>query len=64
MCDTLVALGNATLDGSVIFAKNSDREPNEAHHILIMPAAEYPHGSMVQCTYVQIPRSNIRMLSC
>lgn len=56
MCDTLVALGNATLDGSVIFAKNSDREPNEAHHILIMPAAEYPHGSMVQCTYVQIPQ--------
>lgn len=29
MCDTLVGLGNSTEDGSVMFAKNSDREPNE-----------------------------------
>jgi len=56
MCDTLVALGNATADGSVIFAKNSDREPNEAHHIIIEPAAVHSPGSMVQCTYIQIPQ--------
>ena len=34
MCDTLVALGNSTADGSVIFAKNSDRDPNEAQGVL------------------------------
>jgi len=56
MCDTLVALGNATADGSVIFAKNSDREPIEAHHIVIVPAAVHPQGSMVRCTYIQIPQ--------
>ncbi len=28
MCDTFVALGNATSDGSVIFGKNCDRGPN------------------------------------
>ncbi len=33
MCDTLVALGSATADGRVILAKNSDREPNEAHRL-------------------------------
>ncbi len=30
MCDTLVALGNSTKNKTVLFAKNSDREPNEA----------------------------------
>ena len=29
MCDTMVALGNSTKSGNVIFAKNSDRQPNE-----------------------------------
>lgn len=29
MCDTMIALGDSTLDGRVIFAKNSDRAPNE-----------------------------------
>lgn len=56
MCDTLVALGNATQDGSVIFAKNSDREPNEAHWVLTVPATDHPEGSVVQCTYIQVPQ--------
>lgn len=56
MCDTMVALGNSTADGSVIFAKNSDREPNEAHEVIIMPAAQHQPGEMVKCTYVEIPQ--------
>jgi len=56
MCDTLVALGNATADGSVLFAKNSDREPNEAHELVIVPRAAHPAGSSVRCTYVEIPQ--------
>ncbi len=56
MCDTLVALGKATADGSVIFAKNSDRDPAEAHHVLTLPAAVHPPGSQVQCTYISIPQ--------
>lgn len=57
MCDTFVAVGSATKDGSVIFGKNSDREPNEAHVLEIHPAADHPTGSHVQCTYVQIPQA-------
>ncbi|RPI26604.1 MAG: peptidase U34 [Chloroflexota bacterium] len=56
MCDTLVALGNATSDGSVIFAKNSDREPNEAHELVLIPAEAHPEGSEVQCTYIRVPQ--------
>jgi secernin len=56
MCDTLVALRNSTADGSVIFAKNSDRDPNEAHHLLLVPAANHEIGSQLQCTYINIPQ--------
>lgn len=56
MCDTFAALGNATQDGSVLFAKNSDREPNEAQEIVLVPGAQYPDGQMVKCTYIEIPQ--------
>lgn len=56
MCDTVVALGNVTADGATIFGKNSDREPNEAHHLLRVPRAVHPPGSMVKCTYIEIPQ--------
>ncbi len=56
MCDTIVALGNSTKDGRVLFAKNSDREPNEAHEMLIIPRATHPAGEKVKCTYIEIPQ--------
>src|SRR5512136_2449894 len=56
MCDTVVALGNVTADGITLFGKNSDREPNEAHQLLRVPAAEHPPGSAIQCTYLEIPQ--------
>ncbi|WP_278043588.1 hypothetical protein [Cecembia calidifontis] len=37
MCDTLAALPNFTASGNLIFAKNSDREPDEAQGILHIP---------------------------
>jgi dipeptidase len=56
MCDTLVATGEATADGSVILAKNSDRQPNEAHVLARVPRARHEPGEMVQCTYIAIPQ--------
>jgi dipeptidase len=56
MCDTFVALGNATQDGSVIFGKNSDREPNEGHELVFIPHAEHSKNSNVDCTYIKIPQ--------
>lgn len=56
MCDTVVATGEVTSDGVTVFGKNSDREPNEAHHLLRIPASDHPSGSRVQCTYIDIPQ--------
>jgi dipeptidase len=56
MCDTVVALADATSDGSVILAKNSDREPNEAHEVQSVPEAVHNRGSTLRCTYITIPQ--------
>jgi len=56
MCDTFVALGNATCDGSLIFGKNSDREPNEAHELILFPHQSHPDGEQVACTHISIPQ--------
>lgn len=57
MCDTMVALGNSTKDGSVIFAKNSDRQPNEPHIVIRIPRKKYIPGSKVKCTYIEIDQA-------
>ena len=55
MCDTLVALGDATADGGVLFAKNSDRERNEAQLIEMTPRRRGMAGAPLKLTYIAIP---------
>ena len=57
MCDTIVASGEATLDGSVILAKNSDREPNEVQLLHHLPARSYANPEELHCTYLKIPQA-------
>lgn len=56
MCDTMVALGKATTDGSTVLAKNSDREPNEAQLLTHVPRQQHADGEQVQCTYIKVPQ--------
>ncbi|MFC1536142.1 C69 family dipeptidase [Candidatus Neomarinimicrobiota bacterium] len=56
MCDTFVAMPSMTHDGSVIFGKNSDREPNEAQVLEYHPEAEFSKGKSLKCTYSEIPQ--------
>lgn len=56
MCDTFVALANATRDGSIIFGKNSDREPNEAQALVLIPHAIHSPSDQLQMTYISIPQ--------
>ncbi|MBI1795353.1 MAG: C69 family dipeptidase [Chloroflexi bacterium] len=57
MCDTLIATPETTKDGVMIFGKNSDREPNEAHHVVSYPAMDHAQDSRVKCTYIDIPQA-------
>lgn len=54
MCDTMVALPGCTSDGSLLFAKNSDREPNEPHIIVRVPSRRIEAGDKIKCTYISI----------
>jgi secernin len=58
MCDTLVALGNSTEDGSVIFGKNSDRPQDEVQLVTYVPRTSYSKGDELKCTYISIPQAS------
>lgn len=57
MCDTVVVVADATKGQVTIFAKNSDREPNEAQQLLSLTAARHQTGDSLACTYVSIPQA-------
>jgi dipeptidase len=56
MCDTFAVGDRQTSTGSWIFAKNSDREPDEVHIVVSVPRREYPQGQNLRCTYISIPQ--------
>lgn len=56
MCDTMVVIPAYSLNGSMLFAKNSDRDPNEAQQIELVPAMNHPQPSTLRCTYIEIPQ--------
>jgi len=58
MCDTLIALGKATLNGTVIFGKNSDRPPNESQPLVYRPRLSR-EGGMVRCQNIEIPQASV-----
>lgn len=55
MCDTFVALPQVTADKSLLFSKNSDREPDEAQAIVYLPRTQHADATL-RCTYITIPQ--------
>ena len=58
VCDTSVVVGSASADGSVIFAKNSDRPANECQPLRYYPRQSYPARARVRCTHREIPQTS------
>jgi dipeptidase len=57
VCDTLVAVGHASSDGSTILGKNSNRHPNEAQPLRYFPRQRHKPGAVVRSTWgVKIPQ--------
>lgn len=55
MCDTLAALPSVTKNGSLLLAKNSDREPDEAQALFHVPHQHHTNKNL-NCTYIEIPQ--------
>jgi dipeptidase len=53
MCDTIVIVK----PNRVLFAKNSDRDPNEAQILEWHARKEHSPGTRVQCTWIEIPQA-------
>ncbi|CAF1351274.1 unnamed protein product [Adineta ricciae] len=50
----MVAMNDVTDDGSIIFAKNSDRQTNEPLSTRYIPSSIYPSSSKVKTTYIEV----------
>ena len=62
MCDSIVVVE----PGRVLFAKNSDRDPNEAQFLDWQPGRSHPAGARLRCTWIeidQVPETHAVLLS-
>jgi len=55
MCDTFSVPARA--NGVTLFAKNSDRSPNEPLLTIHVPGQHHAAGAMAECTYIGIPQA-------
>lgn len=57
MCDTWVAMKDATADGRVILAKNSDRPIFDCQPLILQPRRSWTGGSKIKTGTIEIPQA-------
>lgn len=57
MCDTWVAMRDATLAQNVIFGKNSDRPIFDCQPLVFYPGRGWPADSQVTLEYIELPQA-------
>lgn len=57
MCDTWVALPDATDSGQLIFAKNSDRPAFDCQPLVYRPRRAWPAGTRIALEYLDLPEA-------
>ena len=57
MCDTWVAMHDATAAGNVLFGKNSDRPIFDCQPLAFYPARAWPAGSRIELEYLVLPQA-------
>ena len=56
-CDTMVALPDTTRSGQTLFAKNSDRPPDECQPLVHRDRVYYSPSSVAECQFVELPQA-------
>lgn len=56
MCDTWVALADATREGQVILGKNSDRQVFDCQPLVRTAGKTWPEGSRIRLEHIEIPQ--------
>ena len=53
-CDSVVVPASRTRNHRVLFAKNSDRPPDESQPLIAVPAADHAPAARLRCQYIEI----------
>jgi len=61
VCDTFVALPDATLGGELIFGKNSDRPGGEVQDVVAFPAQQFAAGDTAPCSFAPISAPHLTL---
>jgi len=59
MCDTWIAMSNATEAQNIIVGKNSDRPIFDCQPLLLHPRREWSQNSNIQLEYVRLPQAEV-----
>ena len=53
-CDSFVCMKDETDGSYTALCKNSDRHPNEAHEVVIVPELKIDDSTIIECTYTKV----------